>query len=309
MEKPSTIGATQLTIAQLIIGFNFVVVKSLLPYLSIIVLLFLRFAIATLLILALNYRHNHQLLHARNGNRLTTTDHMYLFAQAISAGFLFNLFIMIGMQYTTAATAGLITSIIPAAIAGLSVIFLKEKMNISRALSIFLAVIGLIILNLHGASFNVNDAQNLFGQFIILLSVIPEALFTILAKLHRTDLSILNKVLYMNLYNLILFVPLFLWSILSHGFPNLNTFDWFKIVVYSLSTVLFFLFWYKGLEKTSAMISGIYTALAPCSTIILAYLFLGESIHLSYVITFIIICFSIVIGSGLLNRKTFISFF
>lgn len=308
MSKFSTTGALQLTAAQLIIGLNLVLAKSMLAHLSVVFLLLIRFGLGMLFGLVFNGLRNKTLLQKRDATPLTITDHSFLFAQALTAGFLFNLLMMIGLQYTSAATAGLICSIIPAAIAALSVWLLKDRMTGARLLSIALAFCGLIILNIHGASLQF-AGKNLLGQFVILLSVIPEALFTIIAKLHRTGMSSLNKVIYMNFYNFVMFIPIALWYTLMHGLPVILHADWYKLSLYGLNSVLFFLLWYKGLEKTSAMVSGLYTAIAPCSTILLAYLFLGEPIHLAYIITFVFVFASIIIGSGLLKRKPFVSIF
>lgn len=307
-EKFSPIGSLYLLIAQFIIGFNVVLVKSVIPHLSILLLLFIRFGFGSLMALLVNIKHNKTLLHKKDGSILTKTDHVFLFAQALNAGFLFNLLMLIGLQYTTAGSASLIMSILPAAIAGLSVIFLKEKMNTSRILSIIFAVIGLIILNIHGAGFT-SAKQHLFGQFIVLLSVFPEAIFTILAKMHRSGISTLNKVIYMNFYNLIFFAAVSLWYLSTHPIPHISTDDWLKGALYGINSILFYLFWFLGLQRVSAMTSGLYTAIAPCVTILAAYIFLGEAIHIEYIITFIFIFISIVIGSGLLKRKPFISIF
>lgn len=308
MEKFSPLGATQLFVAQAIIGLNIVLVKALLPQCPVFLLLLGRFFCGLIIGLLFNLKHNHTLLKKRDGNPLTNVDHAFLLSQAVTAGFLFNIFIVVGIQYTSAATAGLISSIIPAAIAGLSVIFLKESMNATRLISILLAVVGLIILNIHSLSVGFNH-HDLLGQFIVLLSVFPEAIFTIIAKMHRTGISTMNKVIYMNFYNFIIFIPLGGWYLLSHPLPHLDIADYAGILLYGANSVLFFVLWYKGLEKTSALVSGLYTAIAPCSTIVLAYFCLGETIRMEYIITFVLIVFSIILGSGLLTRKPFISIF
>jgi drug/metabolite transporter (DMT)-like permease len=307
-EKFSPLGSAQLILAQLVIGINVVLVKSVITHLSILLLLLIRFGFGTLLGLIINIKKNHTLLRKQDGTLLTKNDHAFLFAQALTAGFLFNLLMLIGLQYSTASSASLILSILPAAIAGLSVIFLKEKMNRSRILSILFAIIGLVILNIHGASIG-NTYYNLLGQGIVLLSVFPEALFTIIAKMHRTGIATFNKVIYMNFYNLIFFAPLCLWYSLTHPIPHVSATDWLKGALYGVNSILFYLFWFKGLQKVSAMVSGLYTAIAPCVTILIAYLFLGETIRVEYIITFVFIFISIAIGSGLLKRKPFISIF
>lgn len=310
MFKFSPLGALQLAGAQVVIGLNLVMAKSMLPHLSVFIILFFRFGFGCIIGLLFNWSNNHTLLNTEEGNRLNMFDHLSLWAQAITAGFLFNVLALTGMQFTSAATAGLITSIIPAAIAGLSVIFLKEHMNASRLISIVLAVCGLVILNIDSATITIDThGRELLGEFIILLSVLPEAIFTILAKMHRTPIGSLNKVIYMNIYNFVLFIPIFIWYILARGWPDISGVDWLKLGVYGINSVLFFLLWYKGLDKTPALISGLYTALAPCATIVLAYFFLHEPIRPMYILTFIFIFASIVIGSGLLKRKPFLSIF
>jgi drug/metabolite transporter (DMT)-like permease len=152
-KKDYAIGYTELTLAQCCVGLNVISGKFLIGFFPLFVLLAIRFAIGLVGMLAVARFNNIRTLNVyRNYMSLTLKDKMLLIFQAACGGFLFNVFILFGMQTTSAISAGIITSITPIMIFILAAAILREKINLQKYIAIAMVVIGLIILNTGKAS-------------------------------------------------------------------------------------------------------------------------------------------------------------
>src|SRR5690606_8047463 len=121
-------------------------------------------------------------------------------------GVLFNLLMLLGLKYTTATMAGIIASVIPAVIALLSFLILRERLTRNKCIAIMLAIGGVAIL--HFDTLDHGVAQNaLLGGLLVFLSLIPEALYTILAKLLGDKLQPLTQASLINLLSVFMFMP------------------------------------------------------------------------------------------------------
>lgn len=285
-----------LTIAQCCIGLNIVIVKYLIPVIPIYLLFTIRFMVGAILLGTMALIRQENPLQDQSGQSLGAFDWLVIFAQALCAGFLFNILIVSGLHYTEANTAGAIASIVPAVIALLSFFLLKESLGPRRIMAIILAVIGILIINL-GKHQEGQGLSTWFGNLLVLASVFPEALFTVIAKWYKKDIGSYRMAFLINVFNFLLFLPLAITTLGGMTF-QLNLALVALISVYSLvGGVVFFVFWYKGLEQTSASVAAIFTAVMPISASFFAYLFLHETMTRYDVIGVACVIASIVFGA------------
>jgi len=296
------IGYLELTVAQCFVGVNVISGKLLIHYFPIFLLLMMRFAIGWVGMVGIAYFNKLSLQRVyRNFLFLSSKDKWLLIFQAACGGFLFNVFILYGMKTTSATAAGIISSITPIMIFGLSAIFLNEKINLQKWLAIMVVILGLLVLNLGKTSGTMSNA--LLGNFLVFLAVIPEALFTILSKSVGKKISAMEAVILVNFFNLILFMPFAIFSLRSFNFQAIHAKLWGQVLIYGISGgIMFFLLWYRGLTKISANIAALFTGIMPVSTAILAFLFLGEAIHWSDLMGMTLVIIAILIGC---NKKIF----
>ena len=269
----------ELSFAQFCIGANIILGKTLMDFFNLYWLLLVRFSFAFILsglYLLITKRQTT----IQEYKTLSKQDWLILFGQALCGGFLFNIFILYGMQHTTATVAGIINSAVPAFVAIFCFFLLKEKLTVNKGLAIILCIIGINILGLNGTE-SATDATNtnLWGMFLILMAVVPEAFYTILAKLLKTRISPLFNSFLMNLFNALLFLPF------AVGEQNLISIDTsfinvVQILAYSLTTMMFFLFWQRGVALVSANTAALFMGVMPISTTLLACLFLDETLVL-----------------------------
>ena len=197
-------------------------------------------------------------------------------AQALSAGVFFNFLMLLGLDYTDANVAGIIMSALPALIAVLSFLFLKERLSVKKGFSIGLATLGLLVISSN--TFSASSIKySLIGNVIIFLALLPEAGYYILSKLQPNKLPIFLMAALMNGINAILLLPIaFLhenWHML-----HLSTLQWIILGLVSIASGLFYVFWYAGSQKTDGITASLSTALMPIATVIIAWLTLGETV-------------------------------
>lgn len=226
---------------------------------------------------------------------LSSKDKLLLIFQAACGGFLFNVLILYGMKTTSATSAGIISSITPIMIFILAAVLLHEKINLQKSIAIVIIIIGLIILNTGKTASAMEGA--LLGNCLVLLAVIPEALFTILSKSVGKKISEIEAVILVNLFNLILFLPFASMSIINFHLTNISVSVYGQLFIYGISGgIMFFLLWYRGLTKINANTAALFTGVMPVSTTVLAYLFLNEPIGSNEIIGMLLVIIAIVVG-------------
>jgi len=282
-----------LVLAQTMVGINIVSTKFLVETTPIFYLLAIRFLFATILLLPLHWILDSDKRPLKyHVSVMSKRDWLIIAAQALCAGVLFNIFMIMGLRFTDAHVAGIITSALPAIIAIMSWVILKEQFTSKKTLCVTFATIGLIIISLNnfvGAEIR----HSYIGDFIILLALLPEATYYVLTKLKFIRLPIFLMSTVMNGINMLILIPImFLTVDLSTAMPLYN---WLIIIIIGLTTGLFYVFWFLGSEQVDATMGSLSTAVMPLATVTIAWLFLGENITALQLVGMMLVIGSIVI--------------
>jgi drug/metabolite transporter (DMT)-like permease len=288
------IGYVELFIAQLCLSINIIFGKMLAPVFPVSGLLALRFFIG-FSILALYLASTPTEIYSEI-KKMKKTEGITLILKALCGGFLFNILTLHGLQYTTATATGIVNSTIPAFVALFSFLILKEVLTKRKMLSIGLTVFGILLLSIGDTT--ASGENDLYGLFFVSLAVIPAALFTIFSKMIAASLKPLTAVMLMNLINTLLFLPLVIreeWAL----FVTASLWEWGKIFIYSVSgSLLFFIFWYRGVARTTANTAALFIGVTPISTSLFAYFFLTEPLSICNLLGMLGVIASIFIGAS-----------
>jgi len=282
-----------LLLAQLSVGVTIVGSKFLIENMQPTVILLIRFSIGFILLLVAHLLFGKQKI--RILSTLTFKDWLYISAQALCAGALFNIFLLVGLNYTNASLAGIITSALPAIVAIFAIIFLKEKLTFFTGSCILLTLIGLVIINV--SNFNINELRQLLGSGLILLALLPEAVYYMLAKIHKNKLPVFLLSALMNVINIpvffiIVFFQHYTFSIDFSGMQLL------LLLLVGLSSASFYVFWFLGCKQVSGVAAGLSTAFMPIATVILAWLFLRETTTMLQMIGMMLVISSILLNAS-----------
>lgn len=277
--------------AQALVGLNIVCSKYLVSDLSVIFLLTIRFLLAALILLPLHWltaaRRLPLSLHLKN---MTRGDWFFFIAQGLSAGLIFNCFMLTGLHYTDANIAGIITSTLPAIIAMMSWAMLGIKINAKQALCILFAMLGLVIIAL--SKVGPKNTHSFVGDTLIFLSLIPEAAYYVFGKMYTVKLPVFLFSSLINWINVLILFPV--WLILEK--PQAITVEQFLLLlVLGLSTGLFYVLLYYGSKWVDNVLTSLTTAVMPIATVFFAWIFLGEQLHSTELAGMALVIFSILL--------------
>ena len=278
--------------AMTIVGSSVVAGKILIQTMPIFLASELRFLVASLILVPL-------LIYKEGIPSLSRRDIVILFFQSLTGVFLFSIFMLYGLKYTTAMEAGIVTSTLPAMVALLAYFIIKEKLTRNKIAGIITAILGVIILNVSGVMQEISGNHlEIVGNFLVLGAVMGEALFIILGKSISKKVSPLTITTGVSVIGGLLFLPMAIYDSITANYSFGSGYDWLLIFYFGMVvTVLAFLLMYQGLAVLSAATVGILTSVLPLSTVVLSFFLLKEPLYYYHLIGLCLIFMAIYFSS------------
>lgn len=278
----------KIVFAMIIVGSSVVAGKLLVDFFPVFLASEIRFLIASVILVPL-------LIRSEGLPRLNKKELGILFLQSFCGVFLFSIFMLYGLMYTTATEGGIITSTLPAVVAVLAFMLLKEKPTRRIVTGIFLAVFGTVVINSYGSYTDVERGiAPYIGNMLIIGAVIGEALFIILGKSLAQRVSPLAISTFVCLFGVVLFLPFAIYEAWTFSFSEVTFAAWGILIYFGLVvTVLSFVLMYQGIEKVSASTAGILTSVLPISAVGLSAIFLKEQLQGFHIVGMILILLAI----------------
>ena len=224
---------------------------------------------------------------------------LLIFLQGMAGVFLFRIFMLYGVQLTTATAAGLITSTSPALQALLALLIFKERISARGILGILLTIAGVYLINGSTANVSATLAPNpLAGNLLLFAATIGGVLFSIFGKMLPEEMPPFLNTAIVSLFSFICFIPLALPQALKYDFASASPVVWLALIYYGIVvTIISFLLWFSGLAKVDAGKAGVFSACMPLSAFILSVFLLGEHVEILQIISFILIVCGIVLNT------------
>jgi len=260
-----------LTASMSLVGVYVALSKPLVAVLPVFALAFLRFGIAAVAMLPFTRR-------APAEAPLSAIEHRLLFVQSFFGNFLFSICLLSGMARTTATAAGVVLSTLPAVVALLSWLVLREKLSGRVIAAIVLAVGGIILLQFAKADDAASAATSWLGNVLILGAVFCEATYVIIGKRLAATRTPLRVSALINLWGLVLITPFGLWQLQQIDLGALSASMWGLLVFYSIAASLVAVWlWMTGLKHIPANQAGVFTVALPIAAALVGVVALGES--------------------------------
>jgi drug/metabolite transporter (DMT)-like permease len=182
------------------------------------------------------------------------------------------------MAHTTATAAGVLLSTLPAAVALLSWLVLREKLSRRVVTAIVLAVGGITLLQFAKADAASASASSWLGNLLILGAVFCEATYVIIGKRLAATRTPLRVSALINLWGLALITPFGLWQLQQIDLGALSSATWALLVFYSIAASLIAVWlWMTGLKHVPANQAGVFTVALPITAALVGVLAFGES--------------------------------
>lgn len=243
--------------------------RMLVAVFPVFLLAWLRFGIAALAML-------HWVRRGPGDAPLSRHDRWLLFWESFLGNFLFSICMLYGVKLSSAVAAGVAMAGIPAAVALLSWLVMRERIAPRVWLAIACAGSGIAMLAL---ARNDGAAPVSAAGFALLMgAVLCEACYVVIGKRLTGNVSPRRISALINLWGLVLVTPLGLWQALSFDFTGVRAPMWGLLVFYALAaSVVTVWLWMKGLMQVPAARAGVFSVMLPVSAALIGVGVLGEA--------------------------------
>lgn len=226
---------------------------------------------------------------------------LLLFFESFFGNFLFTLCMISGVAMTSAVTAGVTMAAIPAAVAIMSWLFLREAVGIRTWAAIVLAVLGISLNALSkgdAAAATSGDSQVVLGQLLLVAAVLCEASYAVIGKKLTASVSPKRITALINVWGFALSTPMGLYLAWRFDFSQVTLPTWGLLLFYALAACVWTVWlWMTGLRKVAASQAGIFTVMLPISAALVGMLALGERISTMQFLAFGIALASVLIAT------------
>ena len=237
-----------------------------------------------------------QIAHRRELKLLGRRELGYMLLQAVFGIVLFRVLTLYGLRFTSALSAGIITSAAPAIMAVLAASFLREKPGRGAVAGIVLTVAGVLLINLWGHD-AAAGAGSLTGNLLVLGATICEALLTIFRKRSGGRVGSVTNTTILVALSAALMLPFAAADLRQFSLARVDAVAWAAILYYgAVATVLAYILWGRGALRIPAGRTGIATAALPLTALVLSALVLGEPLRVVHLAGCSAVIAGIVVG-------------
>ena len=269
-----------LALSMALVGSYVALSKPLAAIFPVLLLAWLRFGIGGVAML-------HWLKKPPDEPPLTPRTRRLLFLESFLGNFLFTLCMITGVTLTTAVSAGVILAAIPAAVAVLSWLFLRERVAPRVWAGVACAVLGIALVALSKqelpapfpSALAPSGAAHLawLGNLLLIGAVLCEASYAVIGKSLTASLSPRRISALINGWGFVLSTPFGLWLAWRFDFGAVPASMWVLLVFYALAACMWTVWlWMTGLKSVPAAQAGVFTVLLPISAAAVGVVALGE---------------------------------
>ncbi|WHY69091.1 DMT family transporter [Neobacillus sp. SuZ13] len=272
-------------------GVSFVSTKAVLGKLDPYSLLVVRFGIGSLFLLLLLLMQRKRLLVS-----FKYVPHLTILG--ILGVFVHQILQATALLTINASSAGWLISFSPIFTVILSILFLHEKLSISKAVGMVLAITGVLIVTTTRSGQSFQFFINI-GFLLMMLSTLNWAVYSVLLKSLKIPYSPLLITFYMSLIGLILTTPLLIRNKGWESFSHLNYSEWAHLLFLGVFVSgIAYWYWGRALEVLEASKVSMFLYMEPIATLVAAVLLLDEKVFLISVAGGIIIIIGVIIVNG-----------
>ncbi len=256
--------------------------KPLVAALPVFLLAWLRFGLAALAMLP-------WLKKPATEGPMSAQTRWLVFLESFLGNFLFSICMLYGVSLTSAVSAGVILAAIPATVALLSWLFLRERITLRVWAAVACGVLGIALLALtksehlspaHGGpEADLASKNQLWGNLLVLGAVLCEAAYAVIGKKLTGALGPKRISALINLWGLVLVTPMGAYVALSFPFASVAPGTWLLLVFYAMAASVGTVWlWMTGLRVVPAAQAGVYCVMLPICAALVGVLVLGESL-------------------------------
>ena len=274
MKSKRVLGSIELSIAAIIWGAMFVVVKIIVDEVHPIQLVWLEYLISLVFLIGYSVIKGEKW-------HINWSDLRLIFWIGIIGNTISLVAQEMGTGLSNAQTGSVITSTIPAFMIIFGWLILKERLDKVKVFSVLIAILGVVMI----VGLKMTGSNVVLGIILLILTAITWALMSVLIKKVKTYSSL--QITIMSTVVAVVCLTPFILSDLS-SLTSIN-FAEPKVIlsllyIGAVSTAVAYVMWNKGLKVISASSSGLFYLIQPIVGSFLGWLLLGEQISVGFII-------------------------
>lgn len=290
-----------LALSMSLVGSYVALSKPLAAALPVLLLAWLRFGIGALAM-------PHWLVKPATEVVMTWRIKKLLFLESFLGNFLFTLCMLYGVSLTSAVSAGIIMATIPAMVALLSWVFLRERIGPRVWTAIGCAAFGIGLFAISKSELSTPSGRGLeadviyknewLGNLLVFAAVVCEASYAVIGKQLTGALTPKRITALINLWGFILMTPFGVYAAFNFDFLTVRPAAWLLLVFYALAASVWTVWlWMTGLKTVPAVKAGVFTVMLPISAALVGVLALGETLTGLQVLAFSIALAGVVLAT------------
>lgn len=214
--------------------------------------------------------------------------------------FCYNICFFNGLRYIEAGRASLIIALNPMAITVGAVFFFGERLSLLQCVGLLISLFGAFLVISNGNPAILVSGGFGWGEIAILGCVISWAAYSLIGRNVLKSMSPLSAVFYSALFGALMLFPATLVGEAPLEIHTYTTADWISLLFLGiLGTAAGFSLYYQAIRVIGSARSSVFINLVPLFSIVLAWIFLGETINFSVLVGGIIL----MSGVYLTNKK------
>jgi drug/metabolite transporter (DMT)-like permease len=254
---------------------------------------FLRFGLASVILLYMCWRADGRLPRLKRDQILPV---IFLGGTGV---FAYSYFFFTGLQTISAGRAALIVACTPVCIALISALFYGERFGPLRAAGALISLGGVSVVIADGDPLALLSGGVSRGDFMILGCVASWTAYTMGGRAVMKHLPPLASVAWSSFTGTLMLLPAALAEGLVADLTNVRPVDWGCVIFLGfLATALAYYWYYRAISIIGASRAGIFINMVPAFAVLTGFALLNEPIHLSLAIG----GFMVISGVYLTNR-------
>ena len=268
--NPLSLVYLKLILTTIIWGGTFIAGRIAVQDVGVFSIAFLRFTIATLLLLGINAHQGHS-------QKLTTKQWVGIVFLGLTGILAYNAFFLGGLKLLPASRASLIVALNPIAIALSSAIIFRESLSKLKLFGILVSLTGVSIILSKGNPIDLIKTGIDTGDLLLFGCVASWVSYTLIGKQVLKTVSNLTATTYSCLIGAIALLPIALKEGLLTDLPKLSLNAGFSTAYMGVfGTVIAFLWYSEGIRKLGTTRTGIFTNLVPTTAVLIGVFGFGE---------------------------------
>lgn len=257
-----------------------------------LVMTFLRIGLASIILFPI-------MLIKEKAIKLTKEEFLITFKLGLIGMTFYHLFFFNALKHTTASNASVINASMPIITAIIALLVLNEKISKLKLLFMFTAFVGVILTIIKWDIDTLRQLAFNKGDLIMMCGTVSWATYGVLIKKYDIKMSALKLMTYTLLMCTLIVAPFALREIIIYDSLNVPFSDYYSLIYMAVfPTVIGYTIQQTCIRKLGPSTAALFINLVPVFSIILAIIFLGET-----VIPLMFVSLSIIIASVIAFTK------